>query len=100
MGPLSLVTSATSTVASAAWPYVVPLARQAVCALLSRVNTGSLTIEDVDGKVWYFGDHSKAQGAEKLAAKITVRKEAFWLRLAIFTDMVCPESSPRKEFCD
>lgn len=72
---------------SYAWGPLVHLSRRGVCALLTGIIKGSLVIEDTDGTVLCFGE-TEQHRQPKLMAKLTVRNEIFWLRLALFADMV------------
>ncbi|KAI9857151.1 MAG: hypothetical protein M1824_004952 [Vezdaea acicularis] len=71
---------------SYAWGPLVHLSRRGVCALLTGIIKGSLVIEDTDGTVLCFGE-TEQHRQPKLMAKLTVRNEIFWLRLALFADM-------------
>lgn len=86
----SLVTSALDRVrnyaGAFAWGPLVQTSRQLVLSLLSRIEHGSLTVVEKDGITTVYGE----VGAETLqpAAHLRVIRDSFWLRLALFADMV------------
>ncbi|KAI9851844.1 MAG: hypothetical protein M1838_002560 [Thelocarpon superellum] len=73
------------TTGSVTWGPLVNLSRNAVCTLLSRIELGQLRIVDTDGSALRFGETS--HGAKSPTVELTVRREAFWVRLCLFTDM-------------
>ncbi|KAI9888608.1 MAG: hypothetical protein M1814_006589 [Vezdaea aestivalis] len=92
MGPLSMLASTTAYAGSYVWNPIVQLSRRGAFIVLARIARGQLIIEDVDGTVEKFGDTA----IDSVTAKITVKRDAFWLRLAVFADMV--RSGPSKAY--
>ncbi|KAI9827250.1 MAG: hypothetical protein M1832_005388 [Thelocarpon impressellum] len=70
---------------SATWGPVVDLSRRAVCMSLSRLEHGEIEIVDTDATVLRFGE--TLGEARTAKAELRVHKEAFWVRLFLFTDM-------------
>ena len=94
----SLVTSALDRVrnyaGAFAWGPLVQTSRQLVLALLSQIEQGRLTVIERDGTSTLCGE----AGAKTVqpAAQLRVVRDSFWLRLALFADMVrnvAPRSS-------
>lgn len=94
----SLVTSALDRVrnyaGAFAWGPLVQTSRQLVLALLLQIEHGSLTVIEKDGTRTLCGE----AGAKPVqpAAQLRVIRDSFWLRLALFADMVrnvAPSSS-------
>lgn len=86
----SLVTSALDRVrnyaGAVAWGPLVQTSRQLVLSLLSQIEHGRLTVIEKDGTNTICGD---AEGETVLpAAHLRVVRDSFWLRLALFADMV------------
>ena len=69
-----------------AWEPAVRLARAATLTLLTRINVGQLRVTDVDGQVTVCGSPNPVEGLPQ--TELLVHKDAFWVRLALFTDMV------------
>ncbi|KAI9679289.1 MAG: hypothetical protein M1817_005309 [Caeruleum heppii] len=73
---------------SITWSPLVRFCRTAICTLLARIEHGQITIIDVDGTVLRFGEiGASASGVSKKVVELRVRKETFWVRLALFADM-------------
>ena len=64
----------------------VKLSRSTVLGLLSRVEVGQLVIRDSDGTVKICGQPSIEDGSPH--TELRVSKEAFWVRVMLFADMV------------
>ena len=69
------------------WAPFVTLSRSAVLALLGRVEFGQLVLKDTDGTVTICGNPGIKDGSPR--TELHVLKEAFWVRLMLFADMVC-----------
>lgn len=86
----SLVTSALDRVRSyagaVAWGPLVQTSRQLVLSLLSQIEHGRLTVIEKDGTSTICGD-AEAETVQP-AAQLRVVRDSFWLRLALFADMV------------
>ena len=55
-------------------------------ALLGRIQVGQLVVEDCDGTTTICGQLGKKDGSPH--TKLKVLKEAFWVRVMLFADMV------------
>ena len=84
-----------ATAGSTTWAPVVNVSRRAVCMLLSRIEHGQLSIIDVDGGVIRFGD-GLGDSTKGKKVELRVQREAFWVRLFLFSDMVCPRDGAHK----
>ena len=87
----SLVTSALDTLrsytGSVAWGPLIQISRSSVLSVLKGIEKGSLTIREKDGSETLCG--KATTGFEHWpVANLTVLREAFWLRVALFADMV------------
>lgn len=80
--------TARELVASTAWEPVVKVARGSVLALLQQIDNGQLTVIESHGRVTICGSQSPAISANAPTAKLDVKQDVFWLRLALFADMV------------
>lgn len=87
----NLVTSALDTLrsyaGSLAWGPLVRLSRSSVLALLQSIEVGQLNIVEKDGSEIVCGNGALSR-SEVPVARLKVLKEVFWLRLALFADMV------------
>lgn len=88
--PMAIVTrsfdAARSYLGSFTWSPLVRLSRAAVLGLLGRVEIGHIAIIDHDGSETICGERWSKEGVP--ATELTVLKEAFWVRLLLFADMV------------
>ena len=73
-------------IGSFTWGPFVQISRSTVLGLLQRIETGQLVITDCDGSVIICGD--AAGKAEVPKTQLKVEKEAFWVRVLLFADMV------------
>ena len=73
-------------VGSVSWIPLVNLSRKIITYTLQSIENGHLKIIDVDGEQMGFGNPANGPCAE-----LTVHKEAFWVRMMLFTDMVRPD---------
>ena len=80
-----------TTAGSLSWGPMLNISRTATCAILSRVEHGRLVITDTDDTVLRFGDTQADPQGPKVELK--VHREAFWVRLFLFADMVRPPAS-------
>jgi len=94
----SLVTSALDQVrnyaGAVAWGPLVQASRQLVLSLLSQIEHGTLTLVEKDGTSSVYGETGKDEAQP--VAHLRVIRDSFWLRLALFADMVrdvAPSSS-------
>ncbi|TKA71624.1 hypothetical protein B0A49_03027 [Cryomyces minteri] len=80
------------------WGPIVQLSRTAVVALLTRIEVGHLQITDVDGTVVSCGTAKRKDPQNEKwnddapAVELSVHKDTFWVRLALFADMGFAES--------
>lgn len=72
---------------SIAWGPLVNLSRSLILSTLSGIRVGKLTIHERDGTQTICG------GLEGPITALHIRKDVFWLRLALFADMVSPFKS-------
>ena len=75
-----------SYLGSFTWGPLVKLSRSTVLGLLSRIEVGQLVVRDSDGAVTICGQ----SGINDLSPRTELRvlKEAFWVRVMLFADMV------------
>ena len=62
------------------------LSRSTVLTLLGRISVGHIYITDTDGKVTICGGAGVKDGSSRTEMKVL--KEAFWVRVLLFADMV------------
>lgn len=83
-----------SYAASYGWGPLLSFSRSTLLSLLSRIETGSLSVTDVDGKVTSYGRKQTVNGASQKtihslpSVELTVHKDVFWVRMLLFADMV------------
>ena len=75
-----------SYLASFTWGPFIKLSRSTVLGLLSRIEIGQLVVRDSDGAVTICGQPG-IKGASP-RTELRVLKEAFWMRVMLFADMV------------
>ena len=68
------------------WGPLVDLSRSAVLSLLRRVEVGQIVVTDLNGTVTVCGSPKPKDGSPRTELKVV--KEAFWVRLVLFADMV------------
>jgi hypothetical protein len=68
-----------------AWSPLVQTARSLCLGILGQTAVGKLEISDCDGQFHVFGENKVGQGPH---VQLTVHKDTFWVRLALFADMV------------
>ena len=71
---------------SVTWRPLVNLSRSAVLSLLRRVQVGQIVVVDVNGTVTICGSRQPKDGTP--STELRILKEAFWVRLLLFADMV------------
>ena len=71
---------------SLAWEPLVRLSQTAILSLLKGIRVGLLEVVDPNGDTITCGDGKGGDGTPR--AKLQVQKDAFWVRLLLFTDMV------------
>ncbi|KAI9651464.1 MAG: hypothetical protein M1829_002805 [Trizodia sp. TS-e1964] len=72
------------------WGPFVQLSRVSIISVFSRIERGQLTVVSPDGSLQCFGTAPK--GSDAPSCTLMIRKEAFWGRVALFTDMGFAES--------
>jgi hypothetical protein len=68
-----------------AWSPLVATARSLCLGILRQTTVGSLEISDCDGQLHLCGEGEDGRGPK---VHLTVHKDTFWVRLALFADMV------------
>ena len=82
----SALDQARGLVGAFAWGPAVSVSRNMVLALLSRIQRGRLIILENDGTTTICGQTSSDPVEPNVHLRVV--REAFWLRLALFADMV------------
>ena len=67
------------------WRPILSVSKSIIVSTFSRIVIGQLLLTTEDGEILHFG---QSQKQNRIVAKLTVRKEAFWVRLLLFADMV------------
>ena len=75
-----------SYVGSFTWGPFVKLSRSTILGLLGRIEVGQLVVKDSDGTVTICGGPDTKDGTPHTDLKVL--KEAFWVRVMLFADMV------------
>jgi cyclopropane-fatty-acyl-phospholipid synthase len=73
---------------SVAWDPLVVLSRTGVLSLLQQITVGQLLVVDKDGAQTLCGQSSVADLPTDPKTELRIRNDAFWVRLALFADMV------------
>jgi cyclopropane-fatty-acyl-phospholipid synthase len=73
---------------STAWGPLVALSRTGVLSLLQQITVGQLLVVDKDGAQTLCGQSSVADLPTDPKTELRIRDDAFWVRLALFADMV------------
>ena len=73
-------------VGSFTWGPFVTISRSTVLGLLGRIQVGQLVVEDCDGTTTICGQLGGRHGSPHTDLKVL--KEAFWVRVMLFADMV------------
>jgi hypothetical protein len=72
---------------SVAWGPLVRTSRAAILSLLSGIEVGQLAVREKDGSETICG--KSGNGREPWpVTRLNILREAFWLRVALFADMV------------
>lgn len=89
---MAIVTTAIDTlrsyIGSFTWAPFVALSKSALLAQLSKIRVGQLVVTDEHGQVTICGAPGIKDGSPRTELK--VGKEAFWVRVVLFADMVSP----------
>ena len=83
----SVLDSLRSFTGSVAWGPLVQISRSSILSLLQGIQVGQLTVREKDGVETVCGNLATDEESRPTAS-LRVLKEAFWLRLALFADMV------------
>ena len=75
-----------SYVGSFTWGPFVTISRSTILGLLGRIQVGQLVVEDCDGTTTICGGLGGKAGSPHTELKVL--KEAFWVRVMLFADMV------------
>ena len=75
-----------SYLGSLTWGPFVKRSRSTVLGLLKRIEFGQLVVRDSDGSVITCGNPSVTDASPRSELRVT--KEAFWVRVLLFADMV------------
>ena len=73
---------------------VVSTCRRSILSVLFQIKVGCLVVPEKDGTETTCGDKKRA--GNKPMTFLCVLRDAFWVRLALFADMVCAIASPRR----
>jgi cyclopropane-fatty-acyl-phospholipid synthase len=73
---------------SAAWDPLVRVSRTGVLSLLQQMTIGQLLVVDKDDAKTLCGQSTVADLSTEPTTELRVRNDAFWVRLALFADMV------------
>jgi cyclopropane-fatty-acyl-phospholipid synthase len=73
---------------STAWGPLVVLSRTGVLSLLQQITIGQLLVVDKEGAQALCGQSSVADLPTEPKTELRVKNDAFWVRLALFADMV------------
>lgn len=75
-----------SYLGSFTWDPFVKISRSTVLGLLNRIEVGQLVVRDSDGTVTICGQPGIKDASPR--TELRVVKEAFWVRVMLFADMV------------
>jgi cyclopropane-fatty-acyl-phospholipid synthase len=73
---------------STAWGPLVYLSRTGVLSLLQQITTGQLLVVESDGAQTLCGQSTVADLPIEPKTELHVQNDAFWVRMALFADMV------------
>lgn len=92
---VGLISSALGTVrsyaGSFAWGPLVSVAKSGILGLLRKIERGQLTIIEDDGTITVCGNAASGAHDDPITS-LEVKRDTFWLRLALFADMGFAES--------
>ena len=95
VGMTSLITTALdgvrAQIGSVAWGPLVNLSRNAVLSLLQQIEIGHMIVKEAGGSETVCG--RKSMSKELPTTELKVNRETFWVRLALFADMVSSAST-------
>jgi cyclopropane-fatty-acyl-phospholipid synthase len=90
-----LITSALDSVrncaGSLAWGPLVNISKSSILSLLGNIQCGQLTVIEQDGTTTVCGNAAGGTRDDPITT-LEVKRDAFWLRLALFADMGFAES--------
>lgn len=88
--PMAIITrsfdSLRSFVGSFTWGPFVNLSRSTILGLLTRIDVGQFVVTDTDGTMTICGNPGVKDGSPRTELKVL--REAFWVRVLLFADMV------------
>jgi hypothetical protein len=68
------------------WIPLVNGARYMCLSVLSKIQVGQIEIRDADGSITLIGEEGESLSGSRCV--LNVHKDTFWLRLALYADMV------------
>jgi hypothetical protein len=83
----SFIDALRSYTGSVAWAPLVQFSRSSILNLLKGIEIGQLTVREKDGSEIIYGKPGSGEDLWPVAS-LNILREAFWLRLALFADMV------------
>lgn len=83
----STLDSVRSLAGSIAWKPLVNVSRSGVLSLIQQIEVGKLTIHESDGTETRCGE-VEVKDSSRPVTELKVLREAFWVRVALFADMV------------
>lgn len=84
----AVLDTAKGLVGSAAWGPLVTVSRTVILSLFKQIQHGQLAITDTDGGRAVYGCQDVDGVAPSPNVEVKVKRESFWVRLALFADMV------------
>ena len=79
--------SVRSFAGSVAWAPLVQFSKSSILNLFKEIEVGQLTIKEKDGSTTVCGKPA-TDNEDWPVTSLNILREAFWLRLALFADMV------------
>jgi hypothetical protein len=83
---VSRILALRDTTLSAAWNPLIQVSRTMCLSVLSKIEIGQIKITDTDGDIHIIGE--KKHLVSGPSCHLIIHKETFWLRLALYADMV------------
>ena len=84
----AVLDTAKGLVGSAAWGPLVNVSRTEVLSLFKQIQNGQMAITDTDGGRAVYGRPVVDGVVPTPNVELRVNRESFWVRLALFADMV------------
>ncbi|KAF5366586.1 hypothetical protein D9758_008938 [Tetrapyrgos nigripes] len=78
------------TVSNSAWKPLQNICRAQVINVLKNIDIGSIVLTTTTSEALEFGNLTEGHG--DLRAKLTIKDDSFWVRVALFTDLGLAES--------